>query len=629
MLLSVSNATKSFGGDLVFAGVTFRVNAGEKVALVGRNGEGKTTLLKAMTGELELDEGSINLARGAEMDYLSQVANFDPGATVRQVAEASRKHVLELQERLSVLEERLQNNPTEDELEEFGVLHEHFLDSRGYSADTDIRLVLKRMGFTEEEFEKKASSLSGGEKTRLTLARILLEEPDILLLDEPTNHLDLDGVEWLEEWLKNYRGAVITVSHDRRFLENVATRVIEMHNHSIVDWPHPFNKYLQLREADELRRAEVARRQQKEIDALDEYVRRFMNSERVAQARGRLKQLEKLKQDRIEAPTKSKGMAATLKVAKRSGDLVLEATGLSKGYSGVSLFDNVDWTVRRGERWGVVGANGAGKSTLVKCLLGVVEPDAGAARIGATVSIGYFSQDATELDHESTPLEILNRECDLEFPEARNLLGRFLLSGEQVFQPVATLSGGEKNKLSLAKITAMKPNTLVLDEPTNHLDMDSREALARVLDEFDGTLVLVSHDRHLLDNATNQTLDVRDGRITRYPGAYHEYRASRVSDSAPVSQPSPESAAPKLTPREISKEIGRLEKEVERLEIEITEFEARVARQEERLATLPPDADFAKETKDHAELTSDLAGTLSSWEVAVHNLEELRRMQGA
>ena len=628
MLLSVTNAAKSYGGDLVFQGVSFRVNAGEKVALVGRNGEGKTTLLKALTGELELDTGSINLARGAELDYLSQVAHFDESATVRQVAEESRKHVLDLRDRLAELEERLEDKPTEAELEEFSVLHEHFLDNRGYAAATDVRLVLNRMGFSEDEFDKKASRLSGGEKTRLTLARILLEEPDLLLLDEPTNHLDLEGVEWLEEWLKNYRGAVITVSHDRRFLENVATRVIEMRDHGIADWPHPFAKYLQLREEDEERRAEIVKKQQKEIDALDEFVRRFMNSERVAQARGRLRHLERKKAERLEAPKQTRTMAAGIKVAKRSGDLVLEARGITKAYGDTTLFANVDWTVRRGDRWGVVGGNGAGKSTLVKCILGVIQADAGEARIGANVDIGYFSQDATELDHESTPLEILNRECDMEFPEARSLLGRFLLSGEQVFQPVATLSGGEKNKLSLAKITAMKPNTLILDEPTNHLDMDSREALAQVLQEFDGTLVLVSHDRHLLENVTDHTLDVRPDGLRQFLGSYSEYRASLKAPETkneitkPVERPT-------LSPREISKEINRLDREVERAEAHVSALETNLAAQEKKLESLGPDADFTKETSLHAELSKQLSQAINHWESVTHELESLRRLQGA
>ena len=628
MLLSVTNAAKSYGGDLVFQGVSFRVNAGEKVALVGRNGEGKTTLLKALTGELELDTGSINLARGAELDYLSQVAHFDESATVRQVAEESRKHVLDLRDRLAELEERLEDKPTEAELEEFSVLHEHFLDNRGYAAATDVRLVLNRMGFSEDEFDKKASRLSGGEKTRLTLARILLEEPDLLLLDEPTNHLDLEGVEWLEEWLKNYRGAVITVSHDRRFLENVATRVIEMRDHGIADWPHPFAKYLQLREEDEERRAEIVKKQQKEIDALDEFVRRFMNSERVAQSRGRLRHLERKKAERLEAPKQTRTMAAGIKVAKRSGDLVLEARGITKAYGDTTLFANVDWTVRRGDRWGVVGGNGAGKSTLVKCILGVIQADAGEARIGANVDIGYFSQDATELDHESTPLEILNRECDMEFPEARSLLGRFLLSGEQVFQPVATLSGGEKNKLSLAKITAMKPNTLILDEPTNHLDMDSREALAQVLQEFDGTLVLVSHDRHLLENVTDHTLDVRPDGLRQFLGSYSEYRASLKAPETkneitkPVERPT-------LSPREISKEINRLDREVERAEAHVSALETNLAAQEKKLESLGPDADFTKETSLHAELSKQLSQAINHWESVTHELESLRRLQGA
>jgi ATP-binding cassette subfamily F protein 3 len=544
------------------------------------------------------------------------------------VAEESRKHVLDLRDRLAALEKRLENNPTEEELEEFSVLHEHFLDNRGYAAETDIALVLKRMGFDESEFEKPASKLSGGEKTRLTLARILLEEPDLLLLDEPTNHLDLEGVEWLEEWLRNYRGAVITVSHDRRFLENVATRIIEMRDHGITDWPQPFNKYLQLREQDEARRADIAKKQQKEIDDLDEFVRRFMNSERTAQARGRLRHLERKRAEQSFAPKQERTMSAGMKVARRSGDLVIEAKNISKSFDNADLFKGVDWTVRRGERWGVVGMNGAGKSTLVKCLLGILEPDNGETRIGANVDIGYFSQDATELDHESTPLEILNYECGMEYPQARTLLGRFLLSGEQVFQPVGTLSGGEKNKLSLAKITAKNPNTLILDEPTNHLDMDSREALAKVIREFDGTLILVSHDRYLLENVTDRTLDVRQNRVVQYPGSYAEYRASQRPQVVTGEKPQTKQTT-NLSPREVSKEIGRLEKLIENIETTISQAEIALQSQEVRLANLSPDADFTAETTKHAEISHQLKAALENWETQTHRLESLRAMQGS
>ncbi|MEO7453470.1 MAG: ABC-F family ATP-binding cassette domain-containing protein, partial [Fimbriimonadales bacterium] len=443
-----------------------------------------------------------------------------------------------------------------------------------------------------------------------------------------TNHLDLEGVEWLEEWLRNYRGAVITVSHDRRFLENVATRVIDMQNHGIADWPHAFNKYLQLREEDQARRVDIAKKQQKEIDDLDEFVRRFMNSERVAQARGRLRHLQRKRAEQTHAPKQAKSMTAGMKVARRSGDLVIEAKKISKSFDDARLFQDVDWTVRRGERWGVVGVNGAGKSTLVKCLLGVLDPDKGKARIGANVDIGYFSQDATELDQESTPLEILNYECGLEFPQARTLLGRFLLSGEQVFQPVSTLSGGEKNKLSLAKITAKQPNTLILDEPTNHLDMESREALSQVIKEFEGTLILVSHDRHLLENVTDHTLDVRTDGVVQYPGSYAEYRASRQPRQT-AQQPVANSQTNNLSQRDISKEIGKQEKRIEQIEADIARKEAEIRHKEATLASLPPDADFAKETAEHAEITGKLKALLDEWESVTHQLENLRLQQGS
>jgi ATP-binding cassette subfamily F protein 3 len=288
VLLSVSNVAKSFGVDHILTGVTFRLDAREKVALVGRNGAGKTTLLKIMTGQQEPDSGSVQLARGAKVGYLRQESQVDAGRTVLEEAEESVRSQLEMRDRLQKLELKLeQGEPSPEDLEEYALLHEHFMEAEGYSAERDIRVVLQRMGFTEDEFSKPTSKLSGGEKTRLALARLLLEEPDLLILDEPTNHLDLQATEWLESWIKGYHGAVLLVSHDRAFLDNTAERVILMRDGTVKSYPGPFEKYLALKAEEEERQAEVARKQELEIAKMDEYVRRFMNSQRTAQARGR------------------------------------------------------------------------------------------------------------------------------------------------------------------------------------------------------------------------------------------------------------------------------------------------------------------------------------------------------
>lgn len=629
MLLNVSGVSKAYGVDIILENISFRIDRREKVALVGRNGTGKTTLLKIITGDEDPDTGSVNLARGAKIGKLRQEAQVDRGRTVLEEAESARAEQRVLRERLDALEVRLEQGPTDEELEEYATLHEHFLELEGYRSDTDIRVILQQMGFTVDDFEKPTSALSGGEKTRLALARLLLEEPDLLILDEPTNHLDLQATEWLEGWIRNYPGAIIVVSHDRTFLETGFDRFLDLRNNTIKIYPGPFAKYIQLHHEEQERLAEVSKRQQQQIDKLDEFVRRFMNSQRTAQARGRLKMMDKLQAGKVQIAKADKGMKAGFSPSKRSGEVVLESKGISMAFGTQKLYDNVDWTVRIGERWGVVGENGAGKSTLIKNILGLIPPLAGEGRIGANVEIGYFAQDVVDLDPKQSPLDYLVYEFDLKPPEARDLLGRFLFSGEDVFRPIKTLSGGEKNKLVLASLTTLHPNLLVLDEPTNHLDMDSREALAEVLREFKGSLVLISHDRWLLDQVTDHTLNVTKSGVKTYPGTYSEYR--RKQNTTGKSQSGPTAAiveVPKLSPRELSKEIQRLTRVVEDHETTISKTEVAIKTLEAKLAAGVPEGDLRAETARHAELTGKLESELAAWESDTTALENLRESQG-
>ncbi len=629
MVAQISNVRKSFGADEVLSGVTFRIESREKIALVGRNGAGKTTLVKILTGDLTPDEGTIQLGRGVRIGYLSQHSQLNPEQTVLQAAEQAREELLTLQARLDELTQKLEHEPTDEDLDEYARLHEHFIDQGGYDAERDVQSVLKRMGFEEDDWAKPVKALSGGERTRLTLARLLLEEPDLLILDEPTNHLDLEATEWLESWIRNYGGAVLLVSHDRVFLQNVTQRVIEMRFGAVKSYPGNFEKFLELRAAEDERQAVVAESQQEEIAKLDEFVRRFMNSQRTAQARGRLKQMEKLKAVAVEAPKKDKGMAAGFGKVQRAGDIVIETKGLSMSFGEQKLFQHLDWTVRWGERWGVIGANGAGKSTLLKVLLGRIDAVEGRARMGANVQIGVFMQDAENLDLTLSPLEQVIDRLGWETGPARNLLGRFLITGDDVFRPIRTLSGGERNKLALALLTAENPNVLFLDEPTNHLDMPSREALAKVLKEYQGTLILVSHDRWLLGEITSQTLDVRIEGSMIYQGSYPEYRAFRDRKSQPVAKAakaSPVAVAPPvptMTPRELSKEIARLEKEVAQTEDRIHAEEQGLETLEREMATPAPGTDLFKMSTRHGELQKIIRELLQKWEADSLRLQEL------
>ncbi|MBS1723897.1 MAG: ATP-binding cassette domain-containing protein [Armatimonadetes bacterium] len=629
MLLGVHGVSKSFGVDIILEDVSFRIDARQKVALVGRNGTGKTTLLRIITGEYEPDTGSVQLARGARIGYLRQEDAISGDRTVLQEAQASQSNELELKARLEELEKWIEQGATQEDLEEYALVHEHFLEAEGYSLEHDARTVLARMGFTEDEFEKPTSVLSGGEKTRLAIARLLLEEPDLLILDEPTNHLDLEATEWLEGWINAYHGAVLLVSHDRVFLENTATSFLDLRERTVKAYSGRFDQYMKVKAEDDARRASLAAKQEAEIAKLDEYVRRFMNSQRTAQARGRQKQMFKLIEDKVDRRENEKGMAAGFGKAVRSGDQVIECKWLSVGY-GQPLFPPLDWTVRWGERWGVIGENGAGKSTLLKTILGEVPALGGDYKIGSNVVCGLFRQDVTDLDPEATPLSVMTYDEGMDTGPARDLLGRFLFSGDDVLRPIKTLSGGEKNKLELARLTQASPNLLVLDEPTNHLDMDSREALAQVLREYKGTLVLISHDRWLLGQVTENLLDVRRSGAVIFPGGYTDYR-NRAAAKPPQPAKQLPASAPEptgISQRELSKEIQRLEKLVAQLEEEVATAEREQRDIERQLANLPPTADVLELTRSHSRVVEEVAASMSAWEAQTLKLEELKTKQG-
>ena len=630
MLLSVSAIHKEFAGEVVLESCTFRLERHETVALVGRNGAGKTTLLKIITGAMQHDGGSVQWARGATFGYLSQVSLPNTDQTVLEVATEAREKLVKMQQRLRELESQMADHATEDDLEEYSRLQEHFHSEGGYAVENDLKFVLKRLGFEEEEWSKPVHALSGGEKTRLALVKLLLEEPDLLILDEPTNHLDLEAIEWLESWIRGYGGAVLIVSHDRTFLQSVADRVLEIREGKVDAYPGPFDKYLKLRkEADELL-AKNADRQAAEMAKLDEFVRRFINSQRTAQARGRLKMLERMEAQRIVPHREDKQMKAGFKVTKRAGDVVLDCKKLSMAFGAQELFQNLDWTVKWGDRWGVIGSNGAGKSTLMRVALGDLEAVSGEAKLGSNVELGWFRQDASFLNQDMSPLETMHYELGMDQAQARNLLGRFLISGDDAMRPIKTLSGGEKGKVALAAITSMHPNVLVLDEPTNHLDIASREALAEVLNEYNGTLILVSHDRWLLEQVTKQTLELRTDGSNQYQGNYLEYRAWKAKGAQPTKATATSKESPKqtpmLSPRELSKEIARMQKEVSGLEEEITKLEADLEAHERLLARPQAGDDLVAMSVKHGELRSAIEDRLNRWTEIGGRIEEYKNL---
>jgi ATP-binding cassette subfamily F protein 3 len=643
-LLTVNNLEKAFGGDVIFSGIGFRLNWRQKLGLVGRNGCGKTTLLRILTGQMEADRGSVSYARGVRFGYLRQEQMVEHGWTVRQEAVDAFAPVLAMEQRLLELQQAMAEAQSEDHLqavmEEYGLLHDRFEAMGGYENLRDIPQVLRRLGFGEQDLDKPTARLSGGEKTRLALAKLLLSAPDVLLLDEPTNHLDMQATEWLEDFLHDFGGAVILVSHDRYFLDRVVTTVAELQNAKLTLYNGNFSAYWMQREANRARQTELHEREQREIARLTEFFEKWKNTpSKKSQAVMRLRWAERIRASMTELPDSSgKSMKASVKPKTTSGNEVVIADRLTKRFGDRTLFEDVNLLIWRGHRVGVVGPNGAGKSTFIRLLLGKEQPTFGHLRLGASVTVGYFAQEASELDLEATVLENMLQVAEMQPIEARTHLGKFLFTGDDVFRTVSDLSGGEKNKLALAQLTYLRPNLLILDEPTNHLDIDSREALTRMLTQYEGTLMLVSHDRYLLDQVTNKTLEIADGKATFFDGPYRVYREEkrRLSEGEAVvkREASPEPLSPTrqadrnpltagMNSFQLSRERKRAVKTVLETEARVSETEDWLKRIEETLSAPMPGDDVVKLARDYERAQRELEEALKVWEEAVEYAQNI------
>jgi ATP-binding cassette subfamily F protein 3 len=546
-LLVVNNLQKSFAADMIFSGVSFKLEWRQKLGLVGRNGAGKTTLLRILTGQQEADRGTVHFAPRIRAGYLKQEDAVDPNRTVLQEAEAAFSYVTEMEQRMREVEHEMATATDDATLErvmdEYSTLHDRFDAMGGYDSLRDIPAVLKKLGFGPNDLNKSCGKLSGGEKTRLGIARLLLSGPDILFMDEPTNHLDIEATEWLEGFLRDFGGALVLVSHDRYFLDRVVTSIAEVENAKLTMYTGNFSAYHRQKEANRERQAEMYEREQREIARLTEFFEKWKNTpSKKNQAVMRMRWAERIKQHGLtgkldasaaeKVTPDAKKVKLGIKASQISGNEVVILDHVGKRFGNRTLFSNVTGLLRRGERVGVVGPNGAGKSTLVKILLGRETPTEGMARLGASVTVGYFAQDTSDLDLEATVLDNMMDVAEMEPVQARTHLGRFLFTGDDAFRPAKLLSGGEKNKLVLAQLTYLRPNLLVLDEPTNHLDLDSREALGQMLRQYDGTLVLISHDRYLLNQVTNRTLEVAEGQARLYDLPYGEYRELKAKEQS-------------------------------------------------------------------------------------------------
>lgn len=533
MILNATNISKSFGSNEIIKDATFLVNEHEKVAIVGVNGAGKTTLLKILTGEESADSGSITLAKDAKLGYLRQINNVDSALSIIDELYTVIEPILNMEKRMSQMQEDMKHL-TGSELEELyssytALTHSYELMD-GYAAKSRVVGILKGLGFEEIDFDRKINTLSGGQKTRVFLAKLLLEEPDIILLDEPTNHLDLRSIEWLESYLLNYKGAVIIVSHDRYFLDKIVSKVIDIENGNVqmylgnyTDFSNKKQMLLDAKMKEYLNQQQEIKHQEAVITKL----KQFNREKSIKRAESRQKQLEKI--ERVEAPqTYSENMRLSLDISKESGKDVLTVHNLSKSFDHKKLFWDINFEIKRGERVAIIGDNGTGKTTLLKIINGLLNPDTGEVIYGSNVSVAYYDQEHQVLHMDKTLFdELSDTYPEMTNTQIRNILAAFLFTGEDVYKKIADLSGGERGRVSLVKLMLSKANFLLLDEPTNHLDIVSKDVLENALNNFPGTVCYVSHDRYFINKTATRILDLTENRLLNYIGNYDYYIEKR------------------------------------------------------------------------------------------------------
>lgn len=529
MILSCSNITKSFGTDLILDHVSFHIEEREKAAIVGINGAGKSTLLKIIVGELASDEGNTVISKGKTLGYLAQHQEIRSDSTIYDELMEVKRPILEMEQQIRRLEQQMKavsGEELERLLETYSRLNHEFELINGYAWQSEITGVLKGLGFTEEEFSKPIRELSGGQKTRVSLGRLLLSKPDIILLDEPTNHLDMESIAWLENYLMNYSGTVIIVAHDRYFLDRVVTKIVELDMGKATTFLGNYSAYS---EKKAMLRAGILKaylNQQQEIKHQEEVIaklRSFNREKSIKRAESREKLLSKI--DVLDKPTEiDDSMHITLEPSVTSGNDVLTVRGLTKSFDGITLFSDVDFDIKRGERIAIIGNNGTGKTTILKIINQLTTQDAGEIHLGSKVHIGYYDQEHQVLHMDKTLFqEIQDTYPDLNNTQIRNVLAAFLFTGDDVFKLVRDLSGGERGRVSLAKLMLSEANFLILDEPTNHLDITSKEILENALVNYTGTVLYVSHDRYFINKTATRILDLKLGTLINYIGNYDYY----------------------------------------------------------------------------------------------------------
>jgi len=615
-VVTAANLRKELAGSLLFEGVSFSVERRDRLALSGPNGAGKTTLLRMLVGESEIHGGELSFAKGTRIALHDQRPPLDRGLTLREYSLTGARDLIETEEELTRLEQAMAaGDHDEATLRRYSEAQARLEHAGGYTWRDRAAATLRGLGFADRDLDRPLTTFSGGELTRASLARALAGDPDLLLLDEPTNHLDVENLEWLEQELQSLDAAVILVAHDRWFLEAVTTGVLELEAGRSLFFPGPWHVWRIEKASRAAHAAKTAQRVGTDIARLERFVERFRYKKNKAkQAQAKLTQIKRLESERADArgeldllTRKSRSLGFDFLKPPRSGRTVVEATGLGVAAGDKRLLTDATFAVERGEHVGLVGANGSGKTTTLETVLGLREQVEGKVRLGHGVEPAYFSQHEVELDERGSVLDCAQRATGLSRPQTQNLLGRFLFSGWEAHEkPVTALSGGERRRLALALVVASGANFLVLDEPTNHLDLESREALEEALDAFPGTVLLVSHDRALLDAVAHRLLAIEDGALRSFEGGWAEYAQHRAEPE----EAAPEPRVRKEKPRP-QRERAPRPSELERLEAQISSQEEAVAALERRLADDWSDVDALAA---HRQARDELQGLISRWE---------------
>ncbi len=599
IVLSCKNISKSYGIDEILKDVTLSINEGDRVGIIGANGEGKSTLFKILSKQLSFDDGEIFIDKNKTLGYLAQHLDLDTKNTIYNEMLLVFSDLTRLEEKLLDLENKM-NEPYDESkadyhnkiINDYNTSQELYSHRGGYTYKGEINKVLKGLGFSEEDFDKEISKLSGGQKTRVALCKLLLLSPDILLLDEPTNHLDLEAIEWLEEYLKSYKGTILVISHDRFFLDSVTNRTFQVINGHVNCYNASYTKFLELREKDYESQLKAYNLQQAEIkrqEAIIEKFRSFNREKSIRAAESREKALDRM--DKIDAPDEEKGPAKIkFETSVKSGYDVLHVEKLSKSFGDKHLFSNLSLDLKRGEKIALIGENGRGKTTFFNILMDKIKPDSGVKVLGTNVNIGYYDQEQSNLCEDKTIIdEVWDDFPELTTSQVRGALATFLFTGEDVFKTINKLSGGEKCRINLLKLMLSRSNLLLLDEPTNHLDILSREALEDAILSYDGTLIVISHDRYFLNKVINRIVELQEEGTTEYLGNYSYYVEKKLNPLRFEAYEELANGKTKTQLKEEKRKKREVEKEEKAKKLQIKKLEDEISKNEELLLSLQED----------------------------------------